>query len=327
VRTVARGACLAFGALLAACGGGHDHDVAATAAPGVARALAGALAAADDVTAPWRCTAADTPELATARLATGDGRWEVSGHALRRTDPAAQTVIGVIADAGGAAPPTLAALGRLRAKLAEARPDLVISLGGMGTTRDELEATLGVMADQAPWPVVAPPGDLEAMPAHEAALAALTRRGDTVVDGWRARWIELPGASLATLPGAGPARLAAGPQGCAWRAEEIAPVYEHLAAAKGLRIALTAEAPRSAVGGEATGEVALTPTAAIDVVVHGPTAPAPSAARHGTRDGRRVALSPGTSDAMPRSPRTRSPSAGLLVIRRGTWRWTPLLAD
>jgi hypothetical protein len=292
----------------------------------LAKAVAAVFGAADHTRAPWRCTAADLPGAPDQQL---PGGWKLHGHSLvlANPDPPASTSLAVVADAGGAAPATIAALGALRAKLGEARPALVIALGGMGTTQPELEATLGALAGTRPGeaPVLALPGDLEAMPAYSGALAALHARGAALVDGRLVRVVELPGATISTVPGAGAAvRLVAGADGCAWNPAEIAAIYADLAARPGLRIAATSEAPRTNHG-EPSGELALVPaTAQVDVLVHGPTAPAPTPAHAGTRDGRAAMLSPGTSDATTRLPDPHAPSAGLLVIRGNSWTWRPI---
>jgi hypothetical protein len=311
--------------LLAAC---HGH-VESPAATRVGPALAAAVAAAESARGPWRCTAADLPALADDAFTAGAHRWKLHGHALHRDDAGDTATIAFVADAGGGTPATLAALGRLRGQLDAAAPDVVIALGGMGETEADLEATLGVLADRASFPVVALPGDLEPEPAELAALTALAKHGARVIDGRRARWIELPVATIATIPGAGAAsRLAAGPEGCAWTAPEVTAIYGALAAHDGIRVAATAEAPREAPGGQPTGELALVPPPAqVDVVIHGPTREAPSAARSGARDGAAAALSPGTSDASTRLPAPHVPSAGLLAIRGATWTWRPLRDD
>ena len=129
----------------------------------------------------------------------GTQSWKLAGHTLSRASKASDIVIGAIADAGGSAPATLAALGRLRMKLA--RADLVLVLGGMGTTQGELEATLGVLGDKASFAIVAIPGDLEAMPALAAASKALRARGVLVLDGRIIQRIDAPGISIATIGG------------------------------------------------------------------------------------------------------------------------------
>lgn len=308
---------LAF-AILAACGGTKPP---ASAAPRLANALAAAFVAADHAKAPWRCIAEDLPEP-TASLPKP---WKLTGNTLALAAKDHDLTIAVIADAGGADPKTLATLGRLRAKLDEAHADLVLALGGMGTTEKELEATLGVLAKPTS-PVVALPGDLESVAAETGALAALTAKGNPVVDGRLVRWIDLTDASIALLPGAGSSlRLAAGGDGCAWQAEDVLQLYQQLAAKPGLRIAASAEAPREDHAGEPSGEPELATGPAIDLVVHGPTQPAPSAARSGGRDGSRASLSPGTADATPRLPEPHAPAAGLLTLHGSAWSWKPLV--
>ncbi|MEP6863038.1 MAG: hypothetical protein ABJE66_20600 [Deltaproteobacteria bacterium] len=305
--------------LLAACGGKRPP---ASAAPRIANALAAALTAAEHTKAPWRCIAADLPEP----TATLPKPWKLIGSSLQHdNDKDHELVIGVVADAGGADPKTLAALGRLRAKLDDAHADLVLALGGMGTTQPELEATLGVLAKPSS-PVVALPGDLESVAAETAAIAKLGTKNVAVLDGRLVRWIELPDASIALLPGAGSRlRLAAGGDGCAWQADDVLQLYQELAAKPGLRIAALAEAPRDDHGGEPSGEADLAVGPAIDLLVHGPTQPAPSPARSGGRDGTRASVTPGTADAMPRLPETHAPAAGLLTIHGTTWTWKPLV--
>jgi hypothetical protein len=309
-------------AIIASCRGRRQ----ALTASQVATAVTAVLGAADHTRAPWRCTAGDLPAVPDQQL---PGGWKLHGHTLAfaTADPTAATTLAVIADAGGAAPPTVAALGALRAKLAEARPALVVALGGMGTTQPELEATLGALADvrSADVPVLVLPGDLEAMPAYAGALAALRARGSSLIDGRLVRWVELPAATIATVPGAGAtARLVSGVDGCAWTSAEVSAIYAELAAHPGVRIAASSEAPRT-TSGEASGELALVPTAAqVDIAVHGPTSPAPTPARSGTRDGRAAALTPGTADATTRLPDPHVPSAGLLVVRSNSWSWRPV---
>ena len=298
---------------------GHGH---ATAAPQVGKALGAALAAADHARAPWRCTGDDLPLPSDPQLP----HWKVEGHVLRLAEGDAPVTIAVVADAGGAAPATIAALGALRAKLAEDRPQLVLALGGMGATQQELEATLGALATPGGAPVIALPGDLEPMPAQVAAIAALRGKGAPVLDGRLVREIEVPGATIATIPGAGAReRLVASIEGCSWTADDVQKLYAALAGRPGVRIAAAAEAPRGTSHGMATGELALVPAPAqVDVVLHGPADAAPTPARSGTRDGKAIALAPGTADATTRLPDPHVPSAGLLVVRGGSWTWRPV---
>lgn len=305
--------------MLAACGGSS-----APPSTRIGPAVIAAIEAAPQ--APWRCASPTGPALPDETL----GAWKLSGHTMSRTEAARQAsreaiTIGVIADAGGAAPQTLAALGRLRTKLDDV--DLVIALGGMGGKRAELEATLGVLGD-AKRPLVVLPGDLEAVTDLVAAIAALRAKGHHVIDGRLAQRIALPGVSIATIAGAADAsRLVAGTDGCAFRAEDIAAAFADLTPHPGIRILASAEAPRVTVDGEPAGELALVPgaTQEIDVSLHGPVKVTASPARTGGRDGAAVALSPGTSDATPRLPGPRkSTSAGLLTITGSAWKWRPI---
>jgi hypothetical protein len=298
-----------------------------TTSPPLAHVLAAILAAADDTVFPWRCAASDVPELAEREVVVGGHTWRTSGNVLRREGSGA-LVIGVVADAAGATPRTIAALGRLRHAMDEAKADLVITLGGMGATQDELVATLGTLSDRAPWPLVALPGDLEPMAAHLGALAALGSRGDVVLDGRRVRWVETAGATIGTLPGGGATeRLVAGGEGCGWQPADVAQLYSQLTARRGLRVAMTSEGPRRLVDGEPAGERALAPSKAhpIELVVHGPLQPAATPARNGVRGGAAVPLSPGTADATTRLPRAHHPSAGLLTLRGTSWAWRPVV--
>ncbi|MDQ3341513.1 MAG: hypothetical protein M4D80_40700 [Myxococcota bacterium] len=299
--------------MLAACGG--------SSAPPSTRIGPAVIAAIEAAPlAPWRCASPSGPNLVEETL----GAWTLAGHTMKRGDAGAIT-IGVIADAGGAAPQTLAALGRLRAKLADV--DLVIALGGMGGSRADLEATLGVLGDDK-RPLVVLPGDLEPVTDLVAAIAALRARGQHVIDGRLAQRIELPGISIATIAGAIDAsRLVAGADGCAFRADDIAAAFADLTAQKGIRILASAEAPRVTMQGEPAGELALVPgaTQEIDIALHGPVEVAASPARTGGRDGAAVPLTPGTSDATTRLPGPRkSTSAGLLTISGSAWKWRPI---
>lgn len=301
--------------LLAACGGGSGSVPAGErVGPGLSAALAGA----DKQLAPWRCAAPDGPTLVDE---TTKG-WKLAGHTLT-ADAKGDFTIGTIADAGGAAPATIAALGRIRTKLANA--NLVIALGGMGTTQAELEATLGAIADKAPYPVVVLPGDLEGAGALTAAIAGMRVKGMVVIDGRLAQRIELPGATIATIAGASSAdRLVAGADGCAYRTADVPAVLSALTATPGLRILASAEAPRITIGGEPAGELALTPGAGteIDLVLHGPVDVAPTKNRTGGRDADAIPLTPGSADATPRLPGgLHTPTAGLLSIKGATWTW------
>ena len=320
-RAALRRALAALGGALAGCGGPSSAPVGSRVGP----ALVAALAAADEVREPWRCAVPDGPGLADETLTLGERRWQLGGRAMK-LDGSGDIAIGVVADAAGSAPATLAALGRLRA--AFDRVDLVLSLGGMGGTRAELEAAFAALTDRAAWPLVALPGDLEPVPAQVEAIAAARQRGAVVVDGRLVQRIELPGATIALVPGAGAAsRLVAGADGCSYRAADVAAAFADLTPRAGLRILASAEAPRGIVGGEPTGELTLRVGAGqeIDIALHGATEGAATPACSGNRDGSAADLTPGSSDATPRlrDPR-RTATAGILALRGNTWSWKPI---
>jgi len=310
-----------------ACGSGGKADEPG--GPPIGKVLAAVVAAADGTATPWRCAAADVPTLPDEEFAIGDATWKLGAHRLARVGGGNEVTIGVVADAAGSATRTIAALGRTRAAFDAAKADVVITLGGMGATNDELQATLGTLSDHAAWPVVALPGDLEPMDAHLAAIAALRARGDRVLDGRSLRWLDLGPATVGTLPGAGAVeRTAAGREGCTWSAEDVAKLATELTGKAGVRILASAEAPRATVDGEAGGELGLVTSKAlfpVEVALHGPLVPAPTAAKNGSRDGAGAPLSPGTADATPRLPDAHRSAAGVLVVRGGSWSWKPII--
>jgi hypothetical protein len=305
--------------LLVACRGGGSAPAGVGSAVG--SALPAAHAAAERT--PWRCAAGDAEALPDEALAIGARRWRLGGHTLTLPPAAAAgVVIGVVADGGGPQPATAAALRGLRDALGAA--DVVIALGGMAGDQAGLEATLGALAEGAPWPVVALPGDLEAVPALTAATAALRARGVLALDGRRLRWLRGDGVAVATLPGvAAPSELVAGEGGCVYLAEDLPPLLAELGRAPGLRVLAAATAPRAADATTATGDLTLGRALAavsVDLVL----APGPAATPDvsGDRDGGRRLLSPGPCDATPRLAGPPAPRAGLLTLRDGRWRWT-----
>ncbi len=316
---------------LAACGGTSSPPPSPVGAR-VAPALAAALSAFDRARVPWRCAAADGPRPTAETLTVGDATWKVEDATLTRDQTGnAPVAIGVVADAGGAAKPTLAALAKLRGQLGDV--DLVIALGGMGANDKQLEATLGVLAETGGHaPVIAIAGDLESMSELEVAIAKLRTKNRVVFDARRIREIRIADLTIATVPGAATgARLAAGADGCSYSSEDFARITEQLSARPGLRVLATAEAPREMIDGEPVGELAIVPAAGrVDVQLHAPITPRVSRARTGKRDGAATPLSPGTSDATTRLPGPRhTPSAGVLTWNRprGAWSWRAVTTE
>lgn len=314
------GAAAAAAALIAC----REHE-AVPAGGRVGPALVAALTAADQAREPWRCAAPDGPIGREETFAIAGRSWRLVGRALALSG-SGDVAIGVVADAAGSAPATLAALGRLQSRFD--RVDLVVSLGGMGATARELGAVFSALADGASWPLVALPGDLEPVAALTEAIAGARRRGAVVIDGRLLQRIELPGATVGLMPGARAAsRLTAGAEGCQYAAAGVTAVVADLAPRRGVRILASTEPPR--VDGEPpTGELAVTARpGAIDVALYAATGEAATAAQRGIRDGSATPVTPGSSDATPRlSARRRVPTAGVLRVHDGAWTWE-LVAD
>jgi hypothetical protein len=320
---IPRRGCAAAVALAAACGPAEGPTRSGA-------RLAAAIAATVDAEhlerRPWRCASPDPPRT-TRRAIQATRHWDLEGGALTGRG-AAPALIGAVADAGGGAPPTLTSLRHLAQQLREA--DVVLALGGMGTTRVELEATLGVIAKEVRGVLIALPGDLESVGALSAAVEALVAQGRAVVDARQLTRVQLADTSIAFVPGAGaPARLVAGSEGCQYRPEDAAAVIAGLSVLTGVRVLALAEAPRVVHDGEVMGTWALTPSSRhpVDVLLYGQSANRPSRGRTGRKDGAAVALTPGASDSAPRLPPPRGrPSAGLLEVGRGTWSWKVVTA-
>jgi hypothetical protein len=297
---------------VAACGGGSSSHIAPEPTPG-----SGATPVQSPPAAPLvDCAGLDGPAVTAPSLGSD---WTAAQRTLTKHTGTAAT-IAVLTDAGGAAPATLAALGRLRAQLDAAHVDVVVSLGGLAGTAAEIQSVLTALATNASWPVIAMPGDLEPADAHASAIAALQAQHLPVVDGRLARFIELPGVTLATLPGVGAAaRHASGPAGCGYSAAERDAIAKPLTQKTGLRVLASVEAPRSTAAGDPTGDLDLPANPGIDIVIHAASDTA-SLDTTGTRGGATTSLAPGSVDATPHL-QAAHPTAGILTVRDGSWSW------
>ncbi len=281
---------LSLAALLAAaCGSSEPPDTASTeVGRGLAAGLVTAVERAAPVAEPFRCAELAATSATTAsvtELGKRAGRaLALEGDRLRigPAEEGARTLVaGVVSDARGASPATLAQLGRVRAEFEREKVELVVSLGGMGTSEAELTQVLGALARDAPWVVWAIPGEREAIPAHRAAVAGLAAAGYPVFDAARVRLVEVDGAVLASFPGAEePSQLLAGAEGCVHGPGDAAALAVRLAAQKGVRVWAGHSPPRQsgpeagdvALGGVHVGERALAaalPAARADLVLHG----------------------------------------------------------
>ncbi|MBK9032646.1 MAG: hypothetical protein IPL61_15295 [Myxococcales bacterium] len=321
-------AALAIAALGCGSSGGPPAGGAGATA---ATALAAAVDRASTTVAPWRCaTLADpaAPAPTGPDLTIGRRTWRRRGQGL--TSAGARLTVAAVADARGATAP------RWREALREADVDVVLTLGGMGTTEAELSASLGALVDPA-WLTVAIPGSAEAWPAHRAAVAALAAAGAAIVDGGAVRIIDGGGAVIATLPGEpSPARLAAATEGCVHDDADVAAIVAALRAGAADRPTVLASprAPQLGLGprtgdGVNAGDPALAAAVVeLTAVIHAPLAPAPTAS---DRRGEGVAtIAAGSLDPVPRfeaDGRRWPTSVTAVTIEGRQLRWRAVTLD
>jgi hypothetical protein len=326
------GAVIALLAMAMACRG--DNVASTDLGRSAATALQRGISAAAAVTLPWPC--AEPASFAETRAFQLEG-WQINGPVLQPATARTAFIVGFIADAGGATPATEAQLRRAARAFADEQVDVVVSLGGMASDAAQIESVLRVLATGVPYPVVAIPGDLEAIGAHRAAIDVLRRQGLRVIDGSLVRWVHLGIATLATLPGARhQGQLAAGPEGCGFDDNAIEATAQQLGRADGLKILASWAAPRSGGSFDENAEVktgvvgdwALRQAMDrhhVDLMVAGePVKVAAEALGNGSSKERSRLLFTGFSDAEPRMPvrgRPARPSVLVLHLTRSTWRW------
>lgn len=303
----------------AACGSSSKDGGRGSLGKATGAALLGALDAAAAALEPWRCARIDDPASAKLVVETG-----------------AAPRIAFVAEARGAGGATAAVIEAVRKALDASPVDVVVTLGGMGESRDEIARALTPLAQGAPWLLVAIPGDRESIAEHRAVVAELAGGGARVVDGSQVRVVDLGKALLGTLPGAPAAgRLAAGSSGCVHDDADVKAILRALAAAERTPTLLaTPRAPRGATdlapGGIHAGDVALARLLAaepVGLVVHtgvddrtspaGKAKPAPS-----------LALAVGAVDATPRyrtSGERVLPSLLVVTIGDRELAWKPLV--
>ena len=294
-----------------------------------------AIATSGAVREAFHC--ADSPLPTPQKVALGDRTLSVEGDTLTIAPGGHGLTLGVVSDARGVTTETAANLALVREAFDREKVELVISLGGMGTSQEELAAAYRALGA----PLWAIPGDRESIPAHRAALAALAREGQAVFDGSRVRAIAAGGVLIAALAGADSAgQLVAGADGCRYRPADLTAVAARLAAHAGVRVWAAHAAPRQrgtgsadvALGGVHVGNIALAaalPAARAHLVLHGEVdqaALAPAAGRgRAIENGPPVVLGTGPVEAMPVAGSRGAPiGGGALVVRlagRGiSWR-------
>lgn len=205
----------------------------------------------------------------------------LSGRSVRITPASAGPVtVGVVTDARA----NTEHLRTIRSAFADRGVSLVVSLGGMGRTRAELETALSTLTG--PWYLLAVPGDWESLPVHRQVSADLVPAG--VIDGVTVRTLQIGAITLGTWPGVPNTRQAmAGADGCTFTATDTDDLPALFAQAQGPRVLVTHTPPRQ-TGPEATddtragvniGDRALARAvedAQVAVVIHGLLATAPS---------------------------------------------------
>lgn len=308
----------------------RDPEPKDTVSPELAEVIAAgaghAIAASGAVREPFHC--ADSPPPTPQKVVVGRHTFSVAGETLAIAPGDHALVLGVVSDARGATAETAASLALVRQAFDKEKVELVISLGGMGTSEEELAAVYRALGA----PLWAIPGDRESIPAHRAALAALAREGRAVFDGSRVKAVAAGGVLIGALAGADSAgQLLAGADGCLYRPIDVTAIAARLAAHPGVRVWAGHAAPRQrgtgsadvALGGVHVGNLALAaalPAARAHLVLHGEVdqaALAPAAGRgRAIESGPPVVLGTGPVEAMPVAGARGAPvGGGALVVR------------
>lgn len=134
--------------------------------------------------------------------------------------------IAFVADARGDA----SAARAVRRHLNKESVALVISLGGMAQTRDDIHSILSIISKDAPWITLAAPGDQESVENHRDALGALTTSGHPIVDLLTLRRFDIDASiRVGVLPGVPSARQhVLGPQGCIYDKSDVLSLVSEL---------------------------------------------------------------------------------------------------
>ena len=289
---------------------------------------------------PIRC--AKEPDLVPGTLAVGKRRFERTKQGLVGGRPDRGVRLGIVADSRGASGRTLALAVGARRAFAQAGVDMVVAAGGLGETRDEIEAVLRALAGEETWVVVALPGDREPVLAFHDAVVQLASEGLPVIDGTRVGMLVVDGVAFGVLPGApldATGRgygLVAGVDGCGRTRQDARSVAARLKEHDGPRVILSHAPPRQrglagsdlAVEGAHVGDLLVTEAArdtGAVLVVHGlldegagfatRDAWSDSAEALGVRQwGQHVAVAAGSVEAAPHpSRRTASGLAPAVV--------------
>jgi Icc-related predicted phosphoesterase len=146
-----------------------------------------------------------TEAAATAAAAAKGGAWScgaVHGEArlARRLGRAGRLRVGAVADTNGTSPATLANLRRFAGVFASEHVDVVLALGDLGASEDEIATVLRELR-AAGAPVLALAGEREPEGAFHAAVKRAQAAGVDVVDLVDTRLVDAGDVDIVSLPG------------------------------------------------------------------------------------------------------------------------------
>jgi hypothetical protein len=219
---------LAFLGTLFACGDAPPPTDGKVEGGQLATSLIQHLNSSLQLVAPFRCARIQndraTPLLSGMKVTMRKATLEVESLAQKKT-----LTIAAVADARGSDEATLQGLAFLRDAFISEKVDLVISLGGHGTSKDDIYAVLSAISVDAPYLTLAIPGDRESVPGHREAVSELAKAGAKIIDGAQYRVLSLGTLNLATMPGiAMSANLIANHEGCLHTLEDSQELLRYL---------------------------------------------------------------------------------------------------
>jgi hypothetical protein len=229
----------------------------------------------------------------------------------------------------------------VRAAFAANHVQLVLVLGGMGSTRREIATLLGALTDE--WLLLAIPGDRERIADFRGAIDDLEKDGRLVVDGSQIRVVEIDRVAVATLPGeSSRLQLIAGGEGCVYSTADAEALAGLLSQRDRVRIWAAHSPPRQsgssgsdlAAEGVHIGDLSLVGAvrnSRAHLVLSGLVDEA-FPAKEGWRtveDGETAFLAVGAIEAAPREDSGRATSSAIVVDVRPSGRnaqlhWRPL---
>lgn len=281
------------------------------------------------MTAPFRCARIQA-DRATPAFKDMELTMEGATLTIASLTGKKSLTLATIADARGDDEGTLRAASTLRETFAAQGVDLVISLGGHGSSVESIQALLSAISSDAPYLTLAIPGDRESIPAHREAVRDLAKSGARIVDGAQYRLVSLGSLLVATVPGiAMEANLIAENDGCLHTESDTKELLEYVEKSQSPVLVASYAPPRQVgpggsdlgAGGIHTGEKLLQPlltSEKVSLVIHGMvgSGSAPSKGKHRLGQGSR-ALAAGSLDAFG------GPSTSLIITIAGkkvAWR-------